>query len=387
VPFSEVMEAALYDPDGGFYATGGIAGRRGDFLTSPEVGPLFGAVVARALDEWWVGAGRPDPFVVVEAGAGPGTLCRAVLAAAPACAPALRYVLVERSEVQRERHRVGLPLVEPAFAFAPAPDDGGEDPLHGEGAGALASDGPLVVSLGELPRWAGPAVVLANELLDNLPVDLLEWRAGGWHQVSAGLEHGTEGQDRLAEVLVPLADPPAAVARMLDGVIRGAGGGGLADGSRVPVPMAAGRWVRDLLELVRPPWGRLVVIDYGATTAVLAGRPAGEWLRTYRAHQRGTDPLDQLGTQDITCEVAWDQLTLAGARPPDHTGGQAGWLRAHGLDELVDAGRRLWEERAGVGDLAAVRARSRITEAEALTDPAGLGGFSVLEWVSPASAM
>ena len=65
VPFSEVMEAALYDPDHGFYASGGVAGRRGDFITSPEVGPLFGAVVARALDSWWGAARRPDPFVVV----------------------------------------------------------------------------------------------------------------------------------------------------------------------------------------------------------------------------------------------------------------------------------------------------------------------------------
>ena len=48
--FAEVMEQALYDPESGFYATSGVAGRRGDFITSPEVGPLFGAVVARALD-------------------------------------------------------------------------------------------------------------------------------------------------------------------------------------------------------------------------------------------------------------------------------------------------------------------------------------------------
>src|SRR5687768_913076 len=84
IPFREVVELALYDPAGGFYATGGRAGRRGDFLTSPEVGPLFGAVVARALDTWWDEARSPDPFVVVEAGAGVGTLARSVLGAAPA---------------------------------------------------------------------------------------------------------------------------------------------------------------------------------------------------------------------------------------------------------------------------------------------------------------
>jgi SAM-dependent MidA family methyltransferase len=85
IRFDEFHAAALYDPDGGFYATGGQAGRRGDFLTSPEVGPLFGAVVARALDGWWESLGRPAGFTVVDAGAGPGTLARAVLGTRPGC--------------------------------------------------------------------------------------------------------------------------------------------------------------------------------------------------------------------------------------------------------------------------------------------------------------
>ena len=59
------MEACLYG-QGGFYSSGvGIAGRRGDFITSPEVGPLFGAVLARRLDDAWVSLGNPDPFLLV----------------------------------------------------------------------------------------------------------------------------------------------------------------------------------------------------------------------------------------------------------------------------------------------------------------------------------
>ena len=65
---------------------------------------------------------------------------------------------------------------------------------------------------------------------------------------------------------------------------------------------------------------------------------------------------------------------------PSTTKTQADWLRHHGIDELVAEGRRVWDERAHVGDLAAVRMRSRVTEAEALLEPGGLGGFTVAEW-------
>ena len=59
---------------------------------------------------------------------------------------------------------------------------------------------------------------------------------------------------------------------------------------------------------------------------------------------------------------------------------QAGWLRAHGIDALVEEGKRVWEERKHLGDLEAMRARSRVNEAAALTDSSGLGTFTVLEW-------
>ena len=113
VPFSAFMNAALYGVNG-FYTNGGGAGRRRDFITSPEVGPLFGAAIARAFDAWWDELGQPDPFLVAECGAGPGTLCRDVLRAAPRCGAALRYVLVDAAEPMRALHRSQrLPIVEP----------------------------------------------------------------------------------------------------------------------------------------------------------------------------------------------------------------------------------------------------------------------------------
>jgi SAM-dependent MidA family methyltransferase len=194
IPFDEVMAAALYDPEAGFYTTGGQAGRRGDFITSPEVGPLFGEVVARALDAWWDAAGRPETFVVAEAGAGPGTLARSVLRASPACGRALRYVLVETSPAQRALHAEHLPLEEAVAAFPTPPDPDSERPV------VSPPPGPIVVSLPELPRLDGPCVVLANELLDNLPIGIAERTPAGWAEVRVGLEG-----DQLVEVLLPRA--------------------------------------------------------------------------------------------------------------------------------------------------------------------------------------
>jgi SAM-dependent MidA family methyltransferase len=332
IPFSEVMEVALYDAEHGFYATGGTAGRRGDFITSPEVGPLFGAVIARAVDEWWHADGEPDPFVVVDAGAGRGALALSVLDAVPECAPALRYVLVERSAALRERHGEHLVVESAAHAFAPDASD-----VEDEERGIDLPTGPIVVSLGEMPRVAID-VVIANELLDNLPFDI----ADGGGEVRVGLEG-----DRLVEVMVPS-----------DSHWPG----------RVPVQAAAARWVRDACAAAR----RVVVFDYAADTSELAGRP---WLRTYRGHERGTDALDDLGAQDITSDVAVDQLP-----PPTSDTSQRDWLVRHGIDLLVEEGREMWAARASVGDLAALKARSRVSEADALTDARGLGAFRVLEW-------
>ena len=354
LPFSTVMEAALYDEAHGFYsAAGGAAGRRGDFITSPEVGPLFGAVVARALDEWWDGLGRPDPYLVVEAGAGVGTLAVSVLAAGPRCAPAMRYVLVERSPVLRERHGEHLSLHEPATALGVP--------------GGL--DGPVVASLAELPATEITGVVLANELLDNLPFDLLTRTGDGWAEVRVGVDDPDSPRPRLERHVVPASEAAA-----------GAGdrwAPSAPAGAVIPWQRAAAEWVGDALDIVGA--GRLVVLDYAVeTTSELAVRPVDQWLRAYRGHERVGDPLDALGTADITVDVAIDQIASRAGAPEVST--QAEWLRTHGLDDLVDEGRAIWRQTAAVGDLAAIRARSRIREAEALVDPVGLGAFRVMEW-------
>lgn len=99
-------------------------------------------------------------------------------------------------------------------------------------------------------------------------------------------------------------------------------------------------------------------------------------MRTHSGHNAG-DPnrwLEDPGTCDITADVATDQLELV--RRADSNRTQADFLRELGIDELVAEGKRQWQESAHVGDLSAVRARSRISEGEALCDPSGMGSFA-----------
>ena len=322
IPFERFMDDALYGP-AGFYMSGDSgAGRRHDFLTSPEVGPLFGTVLARFLDAEWTRLGRPDPFVVAEAGAGPGTLARTVIAARPACHAAMRYIAVEPSPGQRERHPAG------------------------------------VESQAELPSSPFTGVIIANELLDNLPFRLAV-HDGRWRE--ALVDAASDG--RFLELLSAPLDP-------LPGVLPVRA----PHGARAPLQERAAAWVTDARS--RLASGTLVVFDYTSpTTGALAVRPWRDWLRTYRGHQRGGHYLDQPGTQDITADVCIDQLP-----EPDTLRTQAQWLQLYGISELVDEGRAYWEANAARPDVAAMRMRSRASEAAALLDPDGLGGFTVLEW-------
>jgi len=232
-----------------------------------------------------------------------------------------------------------------------------------DGDALAPGTGPRLTSLADLPAGRHVGVVLANELLDNVPFDVVERTDRGWAEVRVTVDDGA-----LGEIHVPVDERRA---HLLDALLPDA-----APGSRLPVQDGAAGWLRDALDVLES--GRVVVVDYVASTAELAARGHG-WLRTYRAHGRGDGPLEALGTQDITADVDVDQLGRV--RRPDVQRTQAAFLAAHGMDDLVTEGRRIWHERAHVGDLAAVRARSRVREAEALADPTGLGAFGVLEWI------
>lgn len=328
VRFDDFMNDALYGASG-FYTSGaGRAGRRGDFITAPEVGPLFGTVLARAVDAWWIEAGRPDHFRVYEIGAGPGTLARSFVAAEPEClvGDPSRYVAAEVSARQRANH----------------PES--------------------VTSLAELPDGELEGVVIANELLDNLPFRWLRSTEDGFREIRI---------DDVDGAFVPVETPcDAALADLA---------GDTPEGCDAFVSPAALDLVDDLATWLRR--GYALIIDYG-----WPDRPARE-VHGYRDHRFVGDVLGDPGSRDITAGVdfgaierhARDRgLVVLGSAT------QADALRALGYDAWQAQQRDRQAAMLGGGDhLRALRAWEGRGLASVLVDPERLGGFRWLLLATP----
>ena len=207
----------------------------------PTTAALVGWMVD-AIDGWWAEMGCPDPFTLVEIGAGDGTRAEAFLAAGPACLTALRCVLVEVDPVLRDRQRAHLPIESPILVLGPV---GLGDDAAGTTATwttksrrAVAGIGPLITSLPEPPVVDGDALVVAVGWVSRLPSDRLEWRDSRWWEIRWAA--GDDGD--LRELPVPLdRDRATGADRLLAEPGAGAGAGSSApDGARYAV-LTAGR--------------------------------------------------------------------------------------------------------------------------------------------------
>jgi SAM-dependent MidA family methyltransferase len=208
-----------------------------------------------------------------------------------------------------------------------------------------------------MPEGPITGVVLANELLDNLPFRLFVFD-GAW--MEAFVAQSPDG--KFVEVLHKPRELPSVLPATA------------ALGARVPIQDAASAWVNNALSLIER--GRLVLFDYcSTTTSEVAALPWREWLRTYKEHERGGHYLLEPGSQDITAQVVLDQL------PSGYQAmSQAQFLGQWGIGELVLEGKAYWENLSGAPDVAAIKMRSRAVEQGALTDSDGLGGLTCIRW-------
>ena len=319
ITFAEFMEIALYGPDG--YYERPPVGADGDFVTSPHVHPVFAELLARALEDLHARLGAPRPFRLTELGAGDGTLARELVERLAHLDVA--YTAVDRSDGARR---------------------------------ALAAIDGVSVAEG---IDGSPDVVVANELLDNLPFRRLRGTDAGTKEVVVGLD-----ADRLVE---RLGEPPPGHAE-------------LAVGAESILPEGAAALVHELAaRLARP--GYALLIDYGGLGET-GGPPHG-----YRAHRPVEDLLERPGETDITSGVDFAEVgTIAQGLGlvafPSVTQRHA--LTALGFDRWIREQLRrqheLLDRREGVD---AVRAWSGRSRATLLVDPAALGRLRWLLLATP----
>jgi SAM-dependent MidA family methyltransferase len=340
ITFARFMERALYEPELGYYRRPAPGpGREGDFLTAPEADPIFGAAVGRLLEQAWEGLGRPDPFTVTEPGAGTGALAAGLLgglrdAASPMLA-AIRYRPVE---------------VEPARIAA----------FHAR----LEHDGFGGHLLLTPPDGEETGAVVANEVLDALPVHRVTARAGRLRERYVSL--GPDGA--FTEVDGDPSTPALAARLAREGIV-------LAEGQVAEVCLVLDAWLAGATAHLGR--GVVVLVDYGEAAAELyRDRPERHdgTLRSFARHAVGGDPFRAIGRQDLTAHVdltAVADAAAAAALTPLGATTQAELLVSVGAGALVAA--RL--NRPGASLQEAFALRSALAR---LMNPRGMGGFRVL---------
>jgi len=331
MPFARFMELALYDPDGGYYRSPEARpGRGGDFITAPELHPIFGELLARAVDDAWVTLGRPEPFSVVEHGAGAGALAVPMLAALP---PVIGYhpVEVDERRVAELRQRLAdAGLGERLVASLPSPFDG---------------------------------VILANEVLDALPVHRVRQRGDDLRELAVDVG----ADDRFVEVEIDPTTSALAERLAVEGIQ-------LRDGQTAEIALALDGWVRESAAPLRR--GLLILIDYGAPAVELYDpvRRRDGTLQAYVRHRLGDDPYRFVGRQDLTAHVDVTAVQHAAEAAGLTTLGlttQAEALMALGIEE------RLREVQADPSTTMEAYTLLRASLLR-LLDPAAMGRFRVM---------
>jgi SAM-dependent MidA family methyltransferase len=196
--------------------------------------------------------------------------------------------------------------------------------------------------MADFPDRTIQGVVLANELLDNLPFKLFVFD-GAWKEAFVALGDG----GKFVEVLRSVDEVPEVLPKTAP------------LGSRAPIQTAAAHWLLNVSQKVSN--GKVLVFDYcSQSTSEIAVTPWREWLRTYKEHKRGVHYLLDPGSQDITTQVMVDQLMQV--VPSLTIAKQSEWLNSYGIGELVSEGMEYWEAHKSSPDFAAMKMRSRANE-------------------------
>ncbi|CAN5334833.1 SAM-dependent methyltransferase [soil metagenome] len=275
MPVSRYMQLCLTHPDYGYYLKRDPLGRDGDFITAPEVSQMFGELVGLWAASVWNAMGMPQQVKFIELGPGRGTMMADALRAVrilPAFHEAISVHLVEASPILREKQREKL---------------------------AEAAHVEWYDSIDDVPE--GPAIILANEFFDALPIHQAVRQEDGWHERVIEIDN-----DILAYGIA--RDPMPRFEVLLPPVVRAAPVGAIFEWRPDNMIITIARRLRD-------QGGAALIIDYGHLRS-----DAGDTFQAVAKHNF-TNPLKHAGVADVTAHVDFQAL----ARAAEDVG-----ARAHG---------------------------------------------------------
>jgi len=266
MPVWRYMELCLTHPNYGYYISRDPLGREGDFTTSPEVSQMFGELLGLWVGSVWKAIGSPSLLRLIELGPGRGTLMADALRALRVLPPlyqALSIHLVEINPVLREKQKAAL-----------------------SGVRIIAWHD----SLDQVPN--GPAVILANEYFDVLPIHQAVKRETGWHERTVEIDDG----GKLAFGFAP--DPMPRFEVLLPPVVRAAPIGAVFE-------WRSDTEIMKIATRMRDQGGAALIIDYGHVRS-----DAGDTFQAIARHSFA-DPLKNPGQADVTAHVDFQALARA----------------------------------------------------------------------------
>ncbi|MEO8973082.1 MAG: SAM-dependent methyltransferase [Ktedonobacteraceae bacterium] len=342
--FADYMRMALYEPGHGYYVTGPAKmGWEGDYYTSTDITDFFANCMGCQLQLMWEKLGKPDPFIVLEQGAGRGDLASGVRSWVASQAPDLHTALDYRTE---DIHMGVDATIDILFNSS----DAEESMVH---------------------------VILSNELVDAFPVHIVEVRDKHLYELYVDAQDGH---------LFPVLDEPGSdeVASYLDNYkIPWAT---YRNGWRAEINLDALQWVQRAASILQK--GYLLTIDYGdRARALYSSRRQHGTLICYYHHQTNEQPLARPGQQDITAHVNFSVLIDKGRQHGLRLNAfttQRQWLENMGIHTALEQLRATrfaamdTERASDKGQIARLQWMNQQQRVAALTDPAGMGNFKVL---------
>ena len=351
ITFAQFMRTCLYSPRGGFYSSRDNRINR-HFGTSPTSHPVFGALVARQLEQMWHLLGDPPVFHVIEVGCGDGALAQSIVDACwrmfPSFAQVLYYVAADYQPcwLQSPDHTSGW--------------DHGTEGLIGQKREDTILGIQRVKTEGLRPFQNVVGCILCNELVDNFPVHRFAIQDGRVKEVFVTLAGGN-----LTEVLDAPSTPR--MEKRLAGL-----GLSLPEGYRGEVNLAMEDWTSQVARTLDR--GFVLTIDYGQlATDLYSPQHTQGTLVCYNRHAVSNDPYQDIGQQDITAQVDFTSLMRLGDRHGLATVGyalQSRFLTNLGFSSFLDA--------LQTQDLSAARTELGRMAMMSLVDSDDYGDFKVL---------